>query len=295
LLVGTNQSRFLIYGTLAEALTNIVLDYGLIFGHFGLPRLGFNGAALASIIAEAAGMVVVFAVIRAVGIGKQLFLTRMTGFDRVNASLILVQSSPLMFQYAISIISWEYFYILIEHHGERDLAISNAMRNIFGLFGIFTWAFASATNAMVSNVIGQGKKDQVMMLIGKILKLSVSFSVTIAVLLNFFPQVFLSLYGQDQAFMEAAIPIVRVVSTALVMMSFAMVWLNAVTGTGNTRINLAIEIITILFYCIYVWLVLAYWNLSIIYGWMSEWLYWSITFSLSYMYIRSGRWQHKTI
>src|SRR6516164_7432366 len=32
LLVGTNQSRYLIYGTLAEALANIVLDYSLIFG-----------------------------------------------------------------------------------------------------------------------------------------------------------------------------------------------------------------------------------------------------------------------
>src|SRR5580658_7298738 len=65
LLVGTNQSRFLIYGTLAETVVNITLDYGLIFGHFGLPMLGFNGAAYASVIAEASGMVVVFAVIHA--------------------------------------------------------------------------------------------------------------------------------------------------------------------------------------------------------------------------------------
>jgi MATE family multidrug resistance protein len=53
LLVGTNQTRFLVWGTLAEALVNIVLDYGMIFGHWGLPAIGFNGAAYASIIAEA--------------------------------------------------------------------------------------------------------------------------------------------------------------------------------------------------------------------------------------------------
>ncbi|HEV3252296.1 MAG TPA: MATE family efflux transporter, partial [Puia sp.] len=51
LLVGINQSKFLFYGTLAEALVNIVLDYGLIYGHFGLPKIGFNGAAFASILA----------------------------------------------------------------------------------------------------------------------------------------------------------------------------------------------------------------------------------------------------
>ena len=108
------------------------LDYCLIFGHFGLPALGFNGAAYASVIAEAAGMVVVLAVIRQKGIGKQFQLAKSWRFDPVNTRLILVQSSPLIFQYAISIISWEFFYILVEHHGQRDLAISNAMRNIFG-------------------------------------------------------------------------------------------------------------------------------------------------------------------
>ena len=53
LLVGTNQSRLLIWGTLAETLSNIFLDYALIFGYFGFPALGFNGAAYASVAAEA--------------------------------------------------------------------------------------------------------------------------------------------------------------------------------------------------------------------------------------------------
>src|SRR6187551_753484 len=42
LLVGTNQTKFLVWGTLSEAVVNIVLDYGLIYGHFGLPEIGFN-------------------------------------------------------------------------------------------------------------------------------------------------------------------------------------------------------------------------------------------------------------
>src|SRR6201994_4730402 len=70
LLVGTNQSKFLVYGTLAETIVNIGLDYGLIFGHFGLPALGFNGAAVSSIFAEASGMLVVFGVMHFQGISK---------------------------------------------------------------------------------------------------------------------------------------------------------------------------------------------------------------------------------
>jgi len=295
LLIGTNQSKFLVYGTIAETITNIVFDYGFIFGHFGLPELGFNGAAFASIIAEAAGMIVVFAVIHVKGIGEQLYIYKNRGLDKKNIRLILVQSSPLVFQYAISIISWEFFYILIEHHGKEDLAISNSMRNIFGLFGGFTWAFASTTNSMVSNIIGQGRQDKVILLINKIVRLSVIFSIIIAILLNIFPRFFLSIYGQDQSFIQHAIPVIHVVSLALILMSFGTIWLNAVVGTGNTRVNLAIEIITIIFYSIYVYLVLGYWNLPIVYGWMSEWLYWIFTFVLAYMYMRSGKWREKVI
>jgi MATE family multidrug resistance protein len=295
LLVGTNQSKFLVYGTLAEAVVNVGLDYGLIFGHFGLPVLGFNGAAVSSIFAEAAGMIVVFVVIHAKGISRELELYLHWGIDWKNVRLILVQSSPLVFQYCISITAWVFFYILVEHHGRQALAISNSMRNIFGLVGVFTWAFASTTNAMVSNIIGQGKEDQVVALIGKIMKLSVGFSMAVAVLLNLFPEVLLSIYGQGAAFTTDAIPVLRIVTAAMFLMSFSVIWLNAVTCTGNTRINLLIELITIFFYCIYVYLVLERWNLSIVYGWMSEWLYWICLFSLSFGYIRSGRWKGKVI
>jgi len=295
LLVGTNQSKFLVYGTLAETIVNITLDYGLIKGRLGLPQLGFNGAAFASIIAEASGMFVVFAVIRIKGISKQLQLFNDFRFDAKIAKLILTQSAPLIFQYAISVTSWEFFYIMVEHHGQRDLAISNTMRNIFGLFGVFTWSFASTTNTMVSNIIGQDKKDRVAELIRKIIRLSMAFSVTMAILLNIFPHAFLSVFGQGRDFSEAALPVLRVVSIALVMMSFSTIWLNAVTGTGNTDVNLAIEIITIIFYCIYVYLTLGYFNLPILYGWMSEYVYWMTTFAFAFFYIRSGRWKKKVI
>jgi putative MATE family efflux protein len=295
LLVGTNQSKFLIYGTLAETVVNIGLDYSLIFGHFGLPQIGFNGAAYASIVAEASGMFVVFAVIHFKGIGRQLQLFNGFHFDSKNTKLILTQSSPLIFQYFISVASWEFFYIMVEHHGKRDLAISNTMRNLFGLFGVFTWSFASTTNTMVSNIIGQGKKEKVIELMMKIIKLSLCFSIPLAILLNIFPTAFLFVFGQNAGFEEAAIPVIRVVSIALIMMSFSTVWLNAVTGTGNTDVNLGIEIITIIFYCIYVYLTLEYFNLSLVYGWMSEWVYWTSTFTFSFFYLRSGRWKKKVI
>ncbi|HEY3402813.1 MAG TPA: MATE family efflux transporter [Ohtaekwangia sp.] len=295
LLVGTNQTRFLVWGTLSEALTNIFLDYAFIYGKFGFPEIGFNGAAYASIIAEGTGLLVIYMVIHRKGLHRSFAFFEQTRFDFSVTKLILIQSSPLIMQYAISIASWEYFYILIEHHGSRALAISNTMRNIFGLFGIFSWAFASTTNTMVSNIIGQGRKDEVISLIKRIASISFSISLMIAVVLNITPETFLSFYGQGDDFIREGVSVIRVVSVALLMMSFSTIWLNAVTGTGNTVINLSIELITIFIYSFYCYLVLEYFNLPITWGWASEWVYWICMFSMAYLYIRSGHWRKKEI
>src|SRR5258708_22983100 len=195
LLAGSNQKEYLIWGALAEAVVNIFFEYGLIYGHFGLPAIGFNGAAYASIIAEGSGLLVIFVVIHFKGINKafSLFENWKINFETIRN--ILYKSSPLVLQYAISIITWEYFYILIEHHGDRALAISNAMRNIFGIFGVFSWAFAATANTMVSNVIGQQKPEEVLPLIRRIVILSMSCSAVLTVFFNLGPEIFLSFYG----------------------------------------------------------------------------------------------------
>ena len=291
LLVGTNQSKFLVIGTATEAITNIFFDYGFIYGKFGLPQLGFNGAAYASIIAEIAGLVSIFFVVRNNDIIKQLHLFKNFVYNHRITKLILKQSLPLVFQFAISIISWEFFYILIEHHGSKDLAISNTMRNIFGFFGCFTWAFAATANTMVSNVIGQNKQELVMPLIKKIMSWSVGFASLVCLILNLFPHAFLSIYGQGEDFIKAGIPVLRVVSLALVLMSVSVVWMNAVTGSGNSSMNLATEFVAIIFYCIYVYTILEKMQLPITWGWGSEWIYWTTILIPSFWYMQSGKWK----
>lgn len=295
LLVGTNQTRLLIWGTLAEALTNIALDYALIYGHWGFPALGFNGAAYASIVAEGVGLVVIYVIIHIKGLHRDFSLFENMKWQPPLARSIVVRSAPLMAQFILSIATWEYFYLLIEHHGSQALAISNTMRNIFGVVGIFAWAFAATTNTMVSNIIGQGREAEVLPLVRKIMWVSVGFSTIMIILLNINPGAYLAIYGQGPQFVEAALPVLRIVSMALWMMAVGTVWLNAVTGTGNTVVNLVIEIITLVIYIIYVYVVLEYLNLSIVWGWGSEWVYWISMFSMSLVYMLSGRWRGKKI
>ena len=295
LLVGINRSRLLIVGTAAEAAANVFFDYGLIYGKFGMPQMGFNGAAVASIIAEFVGMFVIFLVVKARGITQQFSLFNGFRYNKEITLKILQLSGPLIFQMAISVISWFFFYVLVEHHGQTSLAISTTMRNVFGFFGVFNWAFSSAANSMVSNIIGQGKKEEIFGLISKTMFLSMGVSIFIFFLLNAFPNVYFSVFGQGESFAGEGTPTLRVVSLALVFMSGSTVWLNAITGTGKSNITFFIELIAIVIYCVYAYWVLEVLRLSITWGWAAELIYWSLLGILSYLYIRSGRWKTKVI
>lgn len=55
----TGQTVVPMVGSIAALLTNLVLNYVLIFGHFGLPAMGVKGAALATVIARFAELAVV--------------------------------------------------------------------------------------------------------------------------------------------------------------------------------------------------------------------------------------------
>lgn len=295
-LVATNNTRFLVIATLIETLTNIFFDYALIYGKFGFPEFGFNGAAVSSIIAECLGLLTVYLVAHKQGINTEFELLKKRANNPEKRKLILWQSAPLIIQNAIACSTWEFFYILVEHRGALDLAVSNGMRNIYGLFGCFNWAFASTANSMISNIIGQGKQGEVFSLVWKIIKWTAGLSLCICLILNLIPEQVLGIYRQGEEFMTLGIPTLRVVSLALVLTSFGTIWMNALIGTGRSMVVLYIEVLTALLYSIYVYVILELTTLPISWAWASEWLYWIIIFAGSFVCMiwdRSYRF-HKT-
>jgi len=293
-LVASLNSRYLMIGFICEAALNILLDFLLIKGRYGFPALGFNGAAYASVISEVVGMVIVLLVLYRTGLKKQYGLLKSYAYDKKITKQILNISAPLMLQYVISVTTWLVFFILIEGlHDETAKAISNTMRNVFGLTGVFVWAFASTTNVMVSNLMGQKREDKVLEAITRIMLLSIGFCTGMCLLVNIFPGTFFALFGQGDDFVQKGIPVLRVVSLGLMLMSIANIWLNGVTGTAKTRVNLLIEIIAITVYLIYTWYFIKVNYISLAMAWSNELVYWASIFILSFIYLRSGKWKTK--
>jgi putative MATE family efflux protein len=293
--ISTGRSQYLLWGSLASTGLNVLLDYAFIFGHFGAQAMGLNGAALASVLAELGGCAVMWG----------LFYLRKLQADfpileHIEIDLRLVRrmvrvALPLVVQYFFSIAGWQVFFIFVEHLGERELAASQILRPIFGVIGTATWAFATTCNMAVSNIIGQGKSNQVPDLILKIITLSISVSAVLCAALLLSARGYLHLFTNDESLVALALPSLYIIVCATLMMSVASVLFNGVMGTGNTNVNLIIEVICVGAYLVYCYFIIQRARLGLTWAWGSEFVYWTSLLICGYAYLRSGRWRGKVI
>ncbi|MCW3464311.1 MATE family efflux transporter [Chitinophaga nivalis] len=293
--IGSGHAKVLAITSLCQEMMNIFFDYTLIFGKLGLPALGLNGAAVASIIAEITGCSVAVSILFINRYHLEYSLFRYLRPDWRTIKSILNVSAPLIVQFLFSIGSWFVFFIFIEHLGERPLAISNMLRSIFGLFGIFTWALAATCNTMVSNIIGQGRPDLVFTIIKKIVLISLGCSTFMCIVVNLFPYTLLQIYTSNSELIAASIPSIRIITLSTLLMAIAGITLNAVTGTGNTRMNLFIEFTAVVGYMAYCDIVIEKMRSPLHLAWGADFIYWIIILIICVIYLRSGKWKGKEI
>lgn len=293
--ISIHKTRFLIYGSLVATFMNVFWDYALIFGKFGFPKMGLEGAAVAAIISELSYFLCMVGLFYFWRIGIDYPVMKFRSFDMKLSQRTLKVATPLIVQFMFSIGGWQIFFIFVEHLGNKELAASQILRSIFGIVGIGTWAFATACNTMVSNIVGQGKQRQVMWLILKISKLSFIFSFAVCASLIIFGREFLSLYRDDPALVDFAIPSLRVIVSATLIMSIATVVFNGVVGTGKTLVNLTMEICCVGAYLVYCYIIIERMRSPLWLCWGSEFVYWTSLLLASIVYLRSGRWKGKAI
>ena len=293
--IATGRSKLLIYGSLVATVVNISFDYLLIFGKFHFPALGFTGAAVSSVISEVSYCVTMVAIFFIYRLNREYKIFNYISFSFQHSIQSLKVAAPLIVQFMFSIGGWLIFFFFIEHLGQQSLAASQMLRSIFGIVGVGTWALATTCNTMVSNVIGQGKPRVVLGVILKISKLSLIYAFCVSILLLAFSSQFLSLYSNDAKLIAFTIPSLRVIVVATLIMAVSTVAFNGVVGTGNTLVNLTMEISCVGMYLVYCYFVIHLWHSDLYLCWGSEFVYWSSLLIISALYLRSGRWRGKKI
>ncbi|MBK7635743.1 MAG: hypothetical protein IPJ13_16785 [Saprospiraceae bacterium] len=106
-------------------------------------------------------------------------------------------SSPIVFQSILGIGSWFLFFSFIENVGGRELEISNLMRTVYLILSIPCWGYSAGINTLVSNFIGNKKRQAVLPLIYKTTKLNLLSTMLISMPVVLFPEFFLyPLFGK---------------------------------------------------------------------------------------------------
>ena len=295
LYIGITRTKVLTINAVVMALTNVILDYALIFGKFGLPEMGIKGAAIASVLAEVSS-ILFFLIYTYISVDlKKYGLNRLRSFDPALLMRILSISCFTMLQYFLSMATWFVFFVAVERLGQRELAIANIVRSIYIVMLIPVNALATTTNSLVSNAIGAGGIQYVMPLINKIARFSFFIMLGLVGLSVLFPQFLLSVYTSEAALITESVPSVYVICCAMLIASVANVVFNGISGTGNTQAALLLETITIAIYGSYIVFVGMWLKAPIEICFTIEILYYTLLLLTSYIYLKKAKWQNKKI
>ena len=289
--VGLGKTKVISYTTFVLAVVNIILDYLLIFGKAGFPEMGIAGAALASTIAEATAMIYFIIYTRIYIRFSEYGLFRNWNLRWERMIHILKVAAPTMIQQFVSLSVWFVFFLLVEKIGKSALAVSNIIRSVYVLLMVPIWGFATASNTLVSFLIGEGRSDEVMKLIYKIVAICF-FAVVIVVSMGAtFPRLVLEIYTNKPELIVMGIPVLRVVSVGALLLSIGFILFSGVSGTGKTNVSLAIELLVLSLYLIYTYTLIEIWHVNVSMAWTAEWLYGFLLSLLSFIYLKTGRWK----
>lgn len=293
--VGTGMTKTLTLNSVVMVLSNVVLNYCLIFGACGLPKMGIAGAALASTIAEAISLVFFLIYTKLTVDKKKLGFSHAFIFrPRLLAGMLKI-SGWTMVQSFVSIAVWFIFFLAIEHLGERPLAITNIVRNISAQLYMIIFAYAITAEALISNQIGAGNSHLIPKTCIKCISMAYLTLLPVVLFIYCLPELCASLFTDDESLITGCPDSIFVMLGSLVLYTPATVVFCGVSGTGNTKTAFVLELSSICLYSAFI-----YWGIYILrpdvaYCWFAEYVYASCLLILSSLYLKFGKWQHKKI
>ena len=294
LYVGISNTKVITYSTVIMAVVNIVLDYCLIFGKFGLPQMGIAGAALASLCAEISAFLF-FTLYSYITLGKKnLGMFRVYPLESELMGRILRISTPTMAQKLCSFGVWFVFFIMIEKMGETATGISSIVRSVYMILITPCFAFSTTTNTLVSRIIGEGHKEQVFPVIGKVLKNCLLCTIPVVALVSIFPVQIAGIYTDDPALAQLVVPSILVICSGTIFQGIGNAYFEAVSGTGNTSAALYLESAVLVIYVLFVY-AMTHLSTRVQLVWTAEILYGALLGILCYIYMKFARWDKKRI
>lgn len=293
--VGTTNTRILTANSVVMVLTNVVLNYILIFGKLGCPALGIAGAAIASSAAELVSLLFFAIYTRLKGNPRRYRLFRFRGVNFRELGLIFNVSIWTMMQAFISTATWFLFFLAVEHLGERQLAISNIVRSLSSILFGNDQRIRFNHERPRQYPDGRGEPKLVMPTVWQIVRMSYWAALPVMALMALFPSLVLHIYTGDQSLISASIASLWV----MVAIYFTLIPSNmlfcAVSGTGNTRAAMLMELVALVVYVGAIWQIIIVNRPDIAVCWTVDHIYSIVLLLFTYLYLIKANWQNKKI
>ncbi len=213
--------------------------------------MGIAGAAIGSSLAEMVS-VIFFIIYTWKRIDcRKYALNILPKFQGKTLKRILNVSVWTMIQNFVSLSTWFMFFLFVEHLGERSLAIANIIRNVSGIPFMIAMAFASTCGSLVSNLIGAGEQNCVR----GYYQAAHSHWIYICIANS---DILLSISGSDPTYLYRYAGFESSIRAFTMGIVFCLSGAGAcqclfpsVSGTGNTRTALAMELCVLAIYVTY--------------------------------------------
>ncbi|MFA5575162.1 MAG: MATE family efflux transporter [Brumimicrobium sp.] len=287
------KTWIIMIGSAVFAVSNIILDYLLIFGFGSVEPMGIKGAALASVLSEGiASLTLITILFRSKErIKYQIFLRLEIKFEIIKNLLRI--GSPLVFQGMIALSSWTLFFIFIEQMGLHNLTVSQNVRFVYFLAFVPIFGFAATTKTYVAQYMDYTESNIIPKIIKRIQLLSFLFLLLIFHGALLYPEKLIQIINPETAYLTDSAFILRIMFGSILIYGLSSPLFHSISGSGNTRISLAIETLCTIFYVVYSYLTIKVWGWNITAVWSVEYLYFSMMGLLSLTYLKFSSWRKK--
>ena len=195
-LRSADKAKYPMYVAMVVNVLNIIGNYALIFGKFGMPALGVEGAAISTSFCRFVSVIILFVILfkkHIPSFPKELF-TPFPWVELKNLLKIGIPSAGEHMSYSLSQIVITYFINIISN---QALATRSYVTNIVMFTFIFALSIAQGGAILIGHLVGM-QKIQAAYTIGKrIMRMGAAMSVSLALLTALFGKQILSLLTSD--------------------------------------------------------------------------------------------------
>ena len=295
---GRGRTWPLMWVNVTAATINAVMDYALIFGHWGFPELGIRGAAIATIISSIVQILVYLALLSRPKYNLHYRSLAGWRFEPALFARLVRFGLPNGTQFFIDMIGFSIFILLMGRLGTVPLAAINIAMNVNILAFLPMIGVGIAISVVVGQSLGRDRADLAERGIYSGAHIAFIYMTTAAALFVFAPDIFLRPFASQadaQSFADIrplAIVALRFVAVFSLFDTLSIVFSSALKGAGDTRYIMFVVLLVSLGALVlpsYVALVLL--GTGILVGWSILTVYIIVLgFAFLYRYL-GGQWK----